>query len=264
MNRKLINIAVVILAVPAAACSILENREACPCIAEVTVIQQTHDMTYHGHVDCYIVKDSTVVASSFTGGLLGGDAMMEISVWPRNPYQVILSSLPMKSMTVRAEYGSEIDSLFAHVGNIACTDEKALYKAEIFYKEFTTLSLTLEEHALEYADRIEILVEGPYDGLVFPSLKASEGRYCVRKKFSADGKCPVRLPRQETFGTTLTLLLDGERNAKYDVVSQMLHNGYNFTAQNLADMRLVVSLNRITGNLNIYDWTPVEMGDQNF
>lgn len=259
--RKSIFISVLLCGV---SCSILENRENCPCITEVTVTRQDSSVLQKGRVEIYILNGSTTVAASGCGGLLDDDALLDMEIWPRLSYQIVGSSVPVTDGAVRAATGKEMDSLFTHRGHIDCSGEKAEYVVSYFLKQFTTLELRLSEPTLEYASRINLTVDSPYDGLLFPTLQAARGEFHCSKGFDGKGISTVRLPRQGGSGMTLTLSLDGNVNTRYDLFSRMLDENYNFYGENLKDMAVTVDLNHATGELYVNDWIPMEMGDRYF
>lgn len=256
--RRLINIfiAAAICGIVAASCTVKEDRTPCPTWLNVDVslfepvADSLHMLAWGelGHIytdrvaldgldGTYenVVNKGTVISSAVSGVsgcIIDGDIL-----------------------TIRN--GSQYDRVFAHVNMLECVDEFEYYDA-VPHKQHAVMKLKVifGEEAYPFS----FVVTSDVCGMSLKDLSPAGGAFRVDVHMDGSLEKEVVLPRQYEDGGALRLDIykGDELMDSMGLASILQHEGYDWTAVDLADIEMVIDFADTDFNIGIKDW---ESGD---
>lgn len=233
------------------ACTVKEDREPCPCYLNVSFRDREH------------------ITSEV--GILGWDATevfrAGIDIADHDPYWVKavrkgtfrLAVYTGAAGTLPADHyavippGSQSDSLYAFHAEVDATGEMA-FADVVLRKQFCTVHLDLRKSAEQMRD-FRFLVEGGTCGFDLLSFEAVPGIF--RHEPSArPGERVVnfRIPRQADESMTVTAWYGGLDAGTFPLGSYIARTGYNWSAEELQDIYVVIDLALGQVTVSVDDW----------
>ena len=253
-----------ILLVTLASCTVLEDRSVCPANMGLTVTSQPDYIYQDGLAWCSVyASGGSRIAASPLDSMNVRDTTLLYSVAKRETVSAVASSREIVDGSVVAERGDEMEELYASRLDIDCSGEFAQGVIDYVDKQFCTLTVVLADDAIPYASVLGVLVRGAYDGTSFPSLAARQGEFLCEKPFGGKDAVEMRLPRQGGPGLVLELFTDAF-TATCDLYSIMEEASYDWNAPSLDDFTVTVSINSVTGVIEVLDWEVEELGGREF
>lgn len=241
-------------------CSIKEQRDECPSFLDVTVASQ-YDFIYRdGKAWCNIYNsDEKLFDAALLFHMDQKDTTLYYSILPRRIVSAIVSNRDIVTDCVTVELGEEYGEVYITRKDIVCFNEYVQETISKINKQFCILKIKLSEISRPYASQLIVGVEGDYDGVCIPSMKAHKGPYSFHTIFNEEGEAVIRLPRQGGEGLKLYLQLEGESTKSYvDLYDKMRMSHYVWTDESLKDFEIEVSLNSVTMDLDIVDWNIID------
>lgn len=150
------------------------------------------------------------------------------------------------------------DSLFTgHAWTVISGDEGEL--AMPLHKDFATLSLVLKGvDASELPFRF--VVKGSVDGYCIPGGEPHKGRFECEPVFDGTDTFSLRLPRQPDADLMLELtdLEHGATVIEYRLGRLIAETGFDWSAPDLGDIRLFLTMTELTFTISIEGWDKTE------
>jgi hypothetical protein len=238
------------------ACSVKENRTACPCYTSVDV-------------DDFILAGFAEATVSFSADHLLRREMISLQEYEDIGYMIALDRRSNRAAVIAGLDNSVVrgDSLMTPYGLEA--DPIWLY-SEKFYCDGDEHWINARPHK-QYC-RLEIVVTGLspgdiYDccfrvkaescGLDLYGRQALEGEYCALAERSSTGDFTVRIPRQLENRLSLELLHIGNPDEPLFTIEldrKLEAAGYDWTREDLRDISVEVDYAGTEVNLKILDW----------
>ncbi len=250
-------------------CTILEDRTPCPCrltmdYSRVLKYDFIHRMA-DGEYDVTLSGGNFRFGETIPVNLM--DTMRQESV-PKESIRIsgVLSRKGKESLIV-AE-GNQADSLYAFSTVIEATGEKAYVLMEA-HKQFTTVHI--KESGVENAEigpqerlkQVKMVVKGNFIGIDRHTLEPVQGKFeCIVPKASIIGEYSVRIPRQGDASIMIELILDVPNNETpayqgkltLPLGRYMEESGYDFGAENLADIYIGIDIITRKAFIRIENW----------
>lgn len=246
-------------------CTVKEHRDRCPSFLGLTVTFQPEFIFRDGKAWCSVFnEDGSVLEADALDGMNLRDTTIWYTIQPRRTVTAVVSNREMASGSVTAQAGEEFTELYAFRKDVVCLEENV---EEVIYrqdKQFCNLSVQLSEVAMPLAPELVVRVDAPYDGTSFPSMLAHPGDYVYRTVFDTDGRASIRLPRQGGEGMRLSVQKMDHFTNTVNLYEEMRRAHYDWTTSSLLDFEITVSLNSVTGDIELVDWTVVDKGDYEF
>ena len=158
---------------------------------------------------------------------------------------------------IRVPVGEQMDSLYGFFKMYHTRCESVLCDVEL-HKEFCTVSFTLGEDG--YTSPYHIEVWGNVAGVSAWDLMPVQGefRYAPTQK---NGVYQVRVPRQVDNSLELVMLEDYEIVDRLPLGEYIVRSGYDWTAEDLADVNVALDLEMQQVMITVSDWDGVVVMD---
>ncbi len=148
--------------------------------------------------------------------------------------------------------GKEADPLRAFCHSFECYEEQRVVEA-VPNRQTALVHLEISDSDDGYPYTLQ--VESDVCGIDLRSLKPLEGRFFHDLVLDRDLSCRFNLPRQRTESKPqLNLLLDGVRIDALPLHSWLEAAGYDWTADDLPDIRLNVDPAKLRVTVNVQGW----------
>ena len=238
------------LLVIVAACSVKEDRSACPCYLQVSF----SDPDANGEVDIMGWRDSQLFRE-------------RICIEENRPYwtkPVDKKILTLSAYTglvkasaegrfIRIPTGFEADSLYAWFEDVDATGDIAYAKVS-FRKQFATVFLDIRKEA-EVVRDCRFLVEGNSCGFDLLDFSPIEGMFRFEPLLrEGDNIVSFRLPRQADTALSVTIQPTGSSPAHFPVGEYIARLGYSWKTEELQDIYVSIDLTRNLIKVRIADW----------
>ena len=232
------------------ACTIKENREPCPCTLRVSFADRDRIPSRVGLVG---FEDSQVFSE-------------HVNVADHDPWWV--KAVPKGMLSLAAFQGSpnltvghlalirpgnQADSLYACHREVDATGETA-YAEVAFGKQFATVFVDLKKTAEQLRD-FQFRVESGTCGTDLLTFKPVSGDFRF-DPVPAPGERVVtfRLPRQGDDRLTFSLRFREESGRSFPLGAYIARMGYNWDADELQDIYIVIDLVLETLSISVSDW----------
>ena len=158
---------------------------------------------------------------------------------------------------IRIPVGEQMDSLYGFFKMYHTRCESVLCDVDL-HKEFCTVSFTLGEDG--YTSPYDIEVWGSVAGVSVWDLMPVQGdfRYAPVQK---NGVHQVRVPRQVDNSLELVMLEDSEIVDRLPLGEYIARSGYDWTAENLADVNVALDLEKQQVMITVSGWDGVVVMD---
>ena len=238
-----------VLAVPALvvlSCSVKENRSACPC----TLLLEMYDLPVtpvvlnvegEGYAHTQIVHADTVLALAVPKGVMSVSA--------------VGGTLPDGDGCVRIPEGEQAPRLMLFHADVPTETEQVTLPV-LLRKQFCSLELVFSGPP-GFGPPFEVEVEGTVDGW-FRDGRPSSGAFSFRLSPGEDGRCTVRLPRQEDDSLLMHVVFADEVIRTFALGTYIAASGYDWSAPDLDDVTLHVDISFTSVTLSTDLWTQTE------
>lgn len=229
-------------------CFVKEDRTPCPCWLEV---------------DLRNVSDKSVVLSGwmnellFQGPVSPSDypAFYEVTV-PRG--EVYVTALGknndiLNPTTLLVPEGSQSDSLYAHCARLN-TNCETVTDVVTLHKQFVTVHLTMQvpDGEASYPYEVKIVSDGA--GWDLRDLSGTKGRFYYSPERIGENEYEFRLPRQSDSSLKIELYDDGEKVDEVALGDFIMQSGFDWNAEDLADISLEIKFRESQVLVNISGW----------
>lgn len=240
-----------------AGCStIIEDRSDCPSYLNVEVSSRYDLYEGPGNAWCSVYGNrNALVAISEVVDVNSRDTTLSYVIDPRQPVSVIVSSAPVRSGCIVADYGDGYGAVWVTRKDADCTAEETTVRIDQLNKQFCELTVTLSRETLTNVPVTGIVVRSDYNGIRVPSMHPNVGRFCCTALFDELGRATVVLPRQGGRGLMLTLQIEGnEKDVPVDLYAIMAEVGYDWGDENLRDFQMEISVSEFGVGADIEGW----------
>lgn len=219
-------------------CTVLEDRTGCPCTFRVNLSRvDTEELLAHGHDVLHVgVKDDVPVPLAY----LPEEIIYDV---PRGEVRLFAVAAPDMYVetdgTVAVAPGEEFPEVYTHYmqGLISLARTDTVF----MHRNHCSLRIRLlEEDAFRSSLEVSGMVRG-YD----PAGGLLAGDFRVDVSPDGDGVCAVRIPRQADGSLRLTFDKGTDVQRTYAIGEYIIAGGYDWTAPDLEDISVSVSLSRI-------------------
>ena len=242
-----------------AACSVKEDRSACPC--HLTVDFNDANIKMPGGMVYLDFKKGTGEAIqglmlpaierkypiSLTKGLIHLFASTEGGNW----------NIGKDRQTLLLNAGNQADSIYAYARMVECFDETAEEVVHL-HKQWCTLLLVTEKPEAWKSSLFEL--SGEWSGMSMADLYPVKGEFlCTAEKLSAD-RLAARIPRQGDDSLILKIFQRGEKGSKgkllqsFPLGEMISATGYDWDAEDLKDLVLKIARTETGISIEIADW----------
>ena len=241
-----------------AGCTVKEDRVPCPCYLNVSFADR--DQVPQGaEVDLLGWHD----AELFRAGI---DIAEYDPYWVRGVHKGFLTLSAYRGVEkvrddghyVLITPGNQADSLYAFHDEVDCTGDMA-YSEVTFRKQFCTVHLDILRSASQMKD-FRFLVEGNTCGFDLLSFEAVGGAFRCEPVPAAGARVvDFRIPRQVDDSMTVTLWMrmpEGNYDdlGTFPLGQYIVRMGYNWTAEELQDIYVVIDLVLGLVTINVEGW----------
>lgn len=241
----------------AAGCStIIEDRSDCPSYLNVEVSSRYDLYEEPGNAWCSVYGNkNALVAISEVVDVNSRDTTLTYVIDPRQPVSVIVSSAPVRSSCIVADYGDGYGAVWVTRKDADCTAEETTVRIDQLNKQFCELTVTLSRETLANVPVTGIIARSDYNGIRVPSMRPNVGRFCCTAPFDELGRATVVLPRQGGTGLTLILQIeDSEKDVPIDLYAIMTGAEYDWTDENLRDFQIEISVDKFSVGTDVEGW----------
>ena len=234
------------------ACSIKDDRTVCPCrlVIDFSEIDTVAVRTVH----TLLADGETVISSSLYGAR---DFMPELvlevpkSMIALNVYAGLDPELVLEK-GLRIPLGEDCPELYMHSSAVDTEGESASEKISL-HKSFCRMRIEfVNTEGRFYALRLKSDVCGyDVDG------EPVEGPFVYEPRMSDGRKCEVCLPRQT--GSTMLMEIDDGTGVRkvFSLGEYIAATGYDWTAEDLADIDVIIDWSMTSIRLRVQDWESV-------
>ena len=243
-----------ILSVASVSCSVKEDRQDCPCVMSLDL----------SGLDTAVIKNMNVLAVSEDGIVLKDylqaddfsseyvrevpHGLLEVNLWSGD------EGVNAEDYLVQIPYGVECPPVYLHGFQADTRGETFTHKVSL-YKNYCRLTVEMPE-------RIQLprslVFKGNVDGYDIGG-KPSEGEFSCVAYPSETGEYQVLIPRQ--YDSSLLLEVDDKTpHMKLFAIGEYLSaSGYDWTAEDLADVSVVLDYSMTSVKISISGWDKEEI-----
>lgn len=233
-------------------CSVLEERMPCP--GKLTVdVSDLRGRQRDGNLklDLFAV-DGSYSTSRY---LEIPDADRMVFIVPKTEYAICASSGQYHTQfsntgIALGAAGSQADSLFAFSDRIMAEEEETDYKA-VFHKNFATVTIVSTIYG--GFDGMTLIAKSPFGGLDYRNMAAVENTFNCQLAPDKEGNYGYRMYRQADARMTLIISTE-EFDHIIPVGEQLRQMGYDFNAQDMADVAVGIDIVSMTVTITVADW----------
>lgn len=233
------------------ACSVKEDRSACPC---KLVVRPAEGLGTEGSVVVSMVQDGIVVGQELLGSEDFIDGCCEIVV-SRRPTQVTvfagITTMSLKQgriLDIRSD--NQCDELFSCKGTAELNGDRVEYTVKL-HKNFARLNLKV----LNLAEGTDLRVRGTVNGYDLLYCDPREGLFgCSAPGAGPEAEYCIRIPRQLDYDLTLDVLQDGETLRELPLGLIIKESGYSFADEDLKDIEITVDMNKSYAFISVEGW----------
>lgn len=242
--RKIMILAFVALLVPG--CSVKEDRSACPAWLQVSLSAKS----------IALAGECPVSVSAVHGE--GIDTLTLTSLSPEGWVKVGRSRLRVDALLrngagLTVPWGSECDSLWAYSKTISLHSDEGRLEVTL-HKRFATVWFAFDSEP-DYAHS-RLTLRSDIAGTDITRMNPVQGEFrCLLKP--SGGKLSVRLPAQRSDSSLeleCTALDGGGLLWNWDLGSALRNAGYDWNAEDLADIRVRVTLMPLSISVETIPW----------
>lgn len=242
-------IMIMILAAAAAACTVKEDRDVCPCWLEVGFLDREDikdPVVLTGWGDAEVFDDNVTTADyPDTYACQVPRAMLYFGALEG------LKTNRHEGHTVTIPSGAQCDSLYGYHDIVDCRGESARTDVD-FHKQFATVTMFVIG-GQEVAEKYRYTVKSGTCGIDILTCEAVEGGYWYRPQ-PVNGSLRYRLPRQADDTMTMTVDdADGETFV-FPFGQYIKSVGYDWHAIDLKDIHITLDIVHGKVSVGIADW----------
>lgn len=238
------------------ACSVKEDRSACPCYASVLV----EDFLRAGFSDALLSfsSDRLVHRESIRLAEFEDDAYVASLERRTNRVSLIagMARMRIRGDSLLVPYGHQSDPIWLYSEKFFCDGDSYTVTARP-HKQFCRLEILLKGLSAEERTACTFRVKAGFCGLDLYSRRALEGEFCAEAIRGLDGAFSLLLPRQGDGGILLEASC-GQPEAGaplvVDVAAALRAAGYDWSLEDLRDVSLTVDYAKAEISLRILDW----------
>ena len=228
------------------ACSIKENRAACPCaltleLTGLPVAPVVLGVAGEGYSYVEVVHADTAVVLPVPKGELAVSA--------------VGGALAEGDGSVRIPEGEEAPPLYLFHADVSADAEQVVLPV-VLHKQFCTLELTFMGPP-GYGPPFEAAVEG-FCGGWMPDGSPASGPFSRRLLPGSDGRAVLRLPRQGDDSLLMRIVFSDQVVRTFALGSYIAAAGYDWTAPDLEDLALTVDISLTSVTISSDLWSQTE------
>lgn len=253
MHFRFLCLCVLVLSV---SCTVKEDRIDCPCefILDLSECRIKDDVLTFSIWD----EGKKIVSEYFYGDDLGKKYSFQLGrkEYCGSAYTGDSNSLH-DGWNLMVKYGLQADSLYAWAQRIDAIGENA-NEVVLLHKQFATVTFDLTAYDKAESPLLVRLTSN-YGGIYLLSLEPAKNDFLY--EFNTDGSCfyPVRLTRQGDNSLTMEIFSGGVSIAKINIASILDSNGYDWSATDLSDITVPVSVKDADITVMPDPWTDVDI-----
>lgn len=245
-----------------ASCSVLEDRGPCPCKVELEMEEEGAGLLVYS----FWAESGEVLASET---ITKDQGPLKTKIYVDKGLNVLCSvwipgGQAVGEHSVTIPYGTQADSLYAMVGKLDCREETAECKVKV-HKNFATLSIVFKN--VKPGTNFDYYPEVCADtyGIELPSLTPLKGEFRFTPPMEGN-RAECRLPRQCSNELSLQLLRSSDGGKEYELPLgvELEEAGYDWTAEDLADVEVVVDYLRLEPGFEVEPWEEIVIDEINY
>lgn len=236
-----------------AGCTVKEDRAECPCRLSVLIVDEREEK---GPLTFAISGGQTILEERFSGGAaqLQDDFEIPRGMWQSYVYSG-LSTGRLQGAVARIPEGMPSDPLYAGAAVLDATGEELSSRLGL-HKQYAAVTLDLREFVAS-PEGVELVAEGNVNGLDLALLAPVEGRFECALEAVGDRVYRFLAPRQRDNSLALQIRLPREPAYSFPLGVAMAEAGFDWTAPDLKDMTLVMSLTQLEFGIDVRAWEEV-------
>lgn len=243
------------------ACTVMEDRQECPC--NVTV--RTDGYLHNGHRGDLVLSafvsqmplKTHIRQSVKLEDFIQGKTIVQIPKGWFNISMVGGGNVNMKyerDTLLLIPLGNQSDSVCAFSKEcFAGKDDDYLVVEGALDKQFCSIDINLKNQNGKDIDA-SLKITGNVDGINIMSLAPHSGEFMYLIPHNGSGKYSVRVPRQRDNSLTLNIEIDGLMKDVIPLGILMDELGYSWGTLSLDDFKLTLEFNNIDMTVSVCDW----------
>lgn len=244
------------IAASLAACSVKEDRMECPCYVSVKADARADCLVSFFSSEGALLERRIITADELTSGenytkIRKGDIYVSVL---QNMGDMLLSD----TRIVRCQDGRESAPIYSCCIPGTAVGEDLLVEG-LLRKQHAVVTLVFRNSdGLVYP--YDIKVSGACNGLDLLSQKAVEGEFVFRPGIDDKLRASVTMSRQNSAEPIYLYLLDKQTGAvvaTLDLGYYIRQTGYNWDAEYLADISIIIDYARMSLTIGVADWEEV-------
>lgn len=241
-----------------AACTVKENRSACPAWCVVASDGHVAD-NYHGRLLCNIAtvarRDYGRSRADFDSFFNRGELLFEV---PRNETVYVdvfngVNGMSLRDSVLLISPGHCCDSIYSGHSSVFVVEDEVETMLPL-NKDFATMLLKI--NGLGENGSCICQIRGNVDGYCIPGGRPHTGAFIYKVVMEDGVSCPVRLPRQTDDSLILEIMSpeDGRTLASQPLGKAIAQLGYDWSAQDLRDFAIGVDMKEVRLTITIEAW----------
>lgn len=229
-------------------CFVKEDRTPCPCWLEV---------------DLSNVSEKAVVLSGWMNELLFRGSVSpsdypdfyEVTVPRGEVYVTALGKNKdiLNPTTLLVPEGSQADSLYAHCARLN-TNCETVTDVVTLHKQFATVHLIMQVPEGQKIYPYEVLITGDCAGWDLRDLSGAKGKFYHIPGLIGENEYEFRVPRQSDSSLKIELYDGGEKVDEVALGEFIQQSGFDWNAEDLADISLNIKFRESQVLVNISGW----------
>lgn len=239
-------------------CTVKEDRNNCPCRLVIR-LDGVKDIREKGLLLSLASEDGYIIDRLFTNGHIPDSCVLMVP--KRKLYLGSFSPPSCVSEDVFSEgcaadiltlaLGEECPEIWMDCGDVDARDEVKTHTLAL-HKSYCRLNIriSLEGKAYPFLLKIDGVVSG-YGAFGVPK----DGPFSVRMRAGKDGLFSVSLPRQKDNSLRLNVIDGTDLVRSFAIGEYIAESGYDWQAEDLKDIDMVLDLSKTTITLKIDMWS---------
>lgn len=236
-----------------ASCTVKEDRAECPCRLSVLIVDGRAEKT---PLTFAVSGAKTILEERLSGGSAQLVDAFEI---PRGLWQSFvyagLSEGRLQGAVARIPQGMASDPLYAGASALDATGEEVSSQLDL-HKQYAAVTLDLREFLTSEAG-VELVARGNVNGMDLALLAPVKGPFECALEPVEDRVYRFLAPRQLDASLELGIVFPGEPEYTFPLGAAIAGQGYDWTAADLQDITLALSLAQLDFGIDVRAWEEV-------
>ena len=257
ITRGIMAAAASLLVMTAASCTVIEDRQPCPCFLTVGLdhLEEIQDGASRGGAYASIWNPAPVKGENVK---IKGSSFLEFEV-PKGDavFSLVtgINGMKVDGNTLTIPAGSQCDSLYGFVANLDCNGETQAVEP-VMHKNFATVRMTMSCDPGE-TYTYSLRVRGSWAGIDLRDLSPVRGEfeYIPAGKGEQGNVFSARVPRQGDDSLQLDIMRPDGTLRTVDLGTMIAQEGFSWMVADLGDLFLDIDHDAVVTGIRIIPWT---------